>query len=136
MQLPEPYATYAEYNGSVRFLNLQLEWGKSFKCKPRYPQAGAIVNSKFTPSECSLFLEVLKSSTKKIFEDPYSSSIKGQKILDIDRKIIEKSFQYCNLETVPGSESLMEINKFFDIVNKFSNNLIEDRILIDNFVGI
>ncbi len=115
--LPEPYASLAEFNGANRLLNLQQEWGKTFNSEPRYPQAGAVVNNRFSQKHFKLFLDVLISSTKKIYEEPNKASIVGEKLLGIDKNVILNSFKHSNIETISASNAFVEIKNFFKILN-------------------
>ncbi len=134
--LPEPYASDIELNGFNRVLNLQDNWGRSFNSKPRYPQACAVVNNKFDLDEYRNFFNVLQSSSKKIYDERKISSQIGQSLLGIDSKIVNNSFDYCNLETISGSESLEEIKVFFEILNNFSHDLKNDFIIDNNFIAL
>ena len=134
--LPEPYASSAEFEGAKRILNLQKEWGKVFQCKPRYPQAGVMIRDSFSVNECRLFLDVISSSTKKIYSEPEVSSIKGEKILGVNSKVIRNSFDYCSLETISGSESFQEIHKFFRILNYDYPDIDGAKLFKSNFFAI
>ena len=134
--LPEPYASDIELKGFNRVLNLQDNWGRSFYTKTRYPQACTVIHEKFNMEEYRNFYNVLQSSSKKIYEDPEDSSKVGQSLLGIDSKIINNSFKYCNLETISGSDSLEEIQLFFEILNSFSNNINNEFILDSNFIAL
>ncbi len=132
--LPEPYASDVELKGANRVLNLQNEWGKSFKSKSRYPQACTVINNKISIEESKLFFEVLELSTRKIYENYNLSSSKGESLIGIDKKIIRNSFNYCNMETISGSDSFNEIQNFFEILENFSYESNKSKILDRDFI--
>ncbi len=136
--LPEPYASDIELRGANRVLNLQNEWGKSFQSKPRYPQACSVINNRISEEEYKIFYEVLKLSTIKIYEDMHASSLKGEDLLGINKEIIYTSFSYCNMETISGTDSLKEINSFFEILENFSDekNELNELNELNKFIAL
>ncbi|PPR79587.1 MAG: hypothetical protein CFH01_00333 [Alphaproteobacteria bacterium MarineAlpha2_Bin1] len=134
--LPEPYASDIELKGANRVLNLQNEWGKSFKSKPRYPQACTVINNRFSKEERLMFFEALQSSTVKIYDDMQSTSLKGEDLLGINNEVIYHSFTHCNVETISGSDSMKEICSFFEILNNFSDEKDKLGKINNNFIAL
>lgn len=135
----EPMLTKAlmKRTDSKVVIDLQDEWGKATKLNSSYPQASLIVSEELInnhPDVVENFLSEYKKSINWINENP-SEAGKYYEELDegINKVIVEKSIQRCNIDYVSAKDAKTAIDKYLNVLFEYNAKLVGGKLVDEDF---
>ncbi len=140
--LSEPAGTGAEIRGKQqnlqvrRILNLQEEWGRVTKRKPRIPQAGTLALTSLIdqhPEVIQVIQTELKSAVDWVKQNPDDASELGAENLGLKAPIVKNSLQYTPLEMVSAAEAKEELEFWFERLIEQNPKFLGGKLPDDGF---
>ena len=140
--LSEPAGTGAEIRGQQqnlqvrRILNLQEEWGRVTKRKPRIPQAGTLALTSIIeqhPDVIQVIQTELKSAVDWVKQNPDDAAQLGAENLGLKAPIVKNSLQYTPLEMVSAAEAKEELEFWFERLIEQNPKFLGGKLPDDGF---
>lgn len=118
--LPEPIATAAVERGAVRWLDLQVEWGRILKSAPRYPQAVTLVHRRRAVEPLHV---AVADAVAWMTGDPDAAGRLGEPLLGVAASTIAAAVRTTYWAAVPAMVARPEIEVFLRVLEGASQSL-------------